>query len=120
MTKKKHASGLGRSLIKQKPTNRLYDAALTSSQQSALHTTEVNDGYDWGRANVASITEQNDLEEFLATAELAGTDFTAEKQNVTVVSTGGGVGRGVLSEQECASLRDLHERHRDLLRIPRR
>ncbi|XP_077511796.1 nucleostemin 3 isoform X2 [Amblyomma americanum] len=113
MTKKKHASGLGRSLIKQKPTNRLYDA-------SALHTTEVNDGYDWGRANVASITEQNDLEEFLATAELAGTDFTAEKQNVTVVSTGGGVGRGVLSEQECASLRDLHERHRDLLRIPRR
>uniref|UniRef100_A0A1E1XFH0 Large subunit GTPase 1 homolog n=1 Tax=Amblyomma aureolatum TaxID=187763 RepID=A0A1E1XFH0_9ACAR len=113
MTKKKHGSGLGRSLIKQKPTSRLYDA-------SALHTTELNDGYDWGRANVASITEQNDLEEFLATAELAGTDFTAEKQNVTVVSMGGGVVHGVLSEQERASLRDLHEMHRDLLRIPRR
>lgn len=113
MAKKKHGSGLGRSLIKKRPTSRLYDA-------SALHTTELNDGYDWGRANVASITEQNDLEEFLATAELAGTDFTAEKQNVTVVSTGGGVMCGVLSEQERASLRDLHERHRDLLRIPRR
>lgn len=112
MTKKKNAGGLGRSLIKQKPTSRLYDS-------SALHTTELNDGYDWARANVASITEQNDLDEFLATAELAGIDFTAEKHNVTVVSTGSVV-RGVLSERERASLRKLHEQHRDLLRVPRR
>lgn len=112
MTKKKNAGGLGRSLIKQKPTSRLYDS-------SALHTTELNDGYDWGRANVASITEQNDLDEFLATAELAGIDFTAEKHNVTVVSTGSVV-RGVLSERERASLRNLHEQHKDLLRVPRR
>ncbi|KAL3186167.1 hypothetical protein MRX96_027902 [Rhipicephalus microplus] len=112
MSKKKHAMSLGRSLIKQKPSSRLYDP-------SALHTTELNDGYDWGRANVTSITEQNDLDEFLATAELAGVDFTAEKQNVTVVSVGSVV-RGVLSEQERASLRRLHERHQDLLRIPRR
>uniref|UniRef100_L7M2P5 Large subunit GTPase 1 homolog n=1 Tax=Rhipicephalus pulchellus TaxID=72859 RepID=L7M2P5_RHIPC len=112
MSKKKHAGSLGRSLIKQKPTSRLYDS-------SALHTTELNDGYDWGRANVTSITEQNDLDEFLATAQLAGVDFTAEKQNVTVVSVGSVV-RGVLSEQERASLHALHERHKDLLRIPRR
>lgn len=112
MSKKKHGGSLGRSLIKQKPTSRLYDS-------SALHTTELNDGYDWGRANVTSITEQNDLDEFLATAELAGVDFTAEKQNVTVVSVGSVV-RGVLSERERANLRTLHERHKDLLRIPRR
>lgn len=112
MTKKKHGGSLGRSLIKQKPTSRLYDS-------SALHTTELNDGYDWGRANVTSITEQNDLDEFLATAELAGVDFTAEKQNVTVVSVGSVV-RGVLSERERANLHDLHEQHKDLLRIPRR
>lgn len=110
MAKKKHGVSLGRSLIKQKPTSRLYDS-------STLHTTELNDGYDWGR--VTSITEQNDLDEFLATAELAGADFTAEKQNVTVVSVGCVV-RGVLSERERANLRDLHERHKDLLRIPRR
>ena len=33
-----------------------------------------------------SITEQSDLSEFLATAELAGTEFTAEKLNVTMIS----------------------------------
>ena len=42
-----------------------------------LHTSELNDGYDWGRLNLQSVTEQNNLEEFLATAELAGTEFTA-------------------------------------------
>lgn len=36
--------------------------------------------------NMKSITEENDLDAFLASAELAGTDFTAERLNVTVVS----------------------------------
>lgn len=44
---------------------------------SQLHTSELNDGYDWGRLNLQSVTEQNSLEEFLATAELAGTEFVA-------------------------------------------
>ncbi|KAF8539248.1 hypothetical protein BDD12DRAFT_924808 [Trichophaea hybrida] len=34
---------------------------------------------DW--VKIRSITEQNDLDEFLATAEMADTDFTAEKMN---------------------------------------
>lgn len=42
-----------------------------------LHTSELNDGYDWGRLNLQSVTEQSNLDEFLATAELAGTEFTA-------------------------------------------
>ncbi|KAG0409833.1 hypothetical protein HPB47_013043 [Ixodes persulcatus] len=112
MGKKKGASGLGRCLIKQKPTSRLYD--------SSLHTTELNDGYDWGRANVTSITEQNDLDAFLATAELAGIDFTAEKQNVKVVHKGDVVSSGVLSDGQKAALKNLHEEHKELLRIPRR
>ncbi|CAN7985078.1 unnamed protein product [Ixodes hexagonus] len=112
MGKKKGGSGLGRCLIKQKPTSRLYD--------SSLHTTELNDGYDWGRANVASITEQNDLEAFLATAELAGIDFTAEKQNATVVHKGDVIFSGLLSESQKAALKDLHEEHKELLRVPRR
>ncbi len=40
-----------------------------------LHTTELEDGYDWGRLNLQSVTEQSQLDEFLATAELAGTEF---------------------------------------------
>lgn len=42
-----------------------------------LHTSELNDGYDWGRLNLQSVTEQSSLDDFLATAELAGTEFTA-------------------------------------------
>ena len=40
-----------------------------------LHTSELNDGYEWGRLNLQSVTEQSTLEDFLATAELAGTEF---------------------------------------------
>lgn len=41
------------------------------------HTSELNDGYDWGRLNLQSVTEQNSMDDFLATAELAGTEFVA-------------------------------------------
>ena len=52
---------------------------------SQLHTSELEDGYDWGRLkNLQSVTEQNQLDDFLATAELAGTEFTAEKLNIEV------------------------------------
>jgi len=42
-----------------------------------LHTTEVDDGLDWNRINLKSVTEENTLDEFLSTAELAGTEFSA-------------------------------------------
>ena len=42
-----------------------------------LHTTELGDGYDWGRLNLRSVTEESTLEDFLRTAELAGTEFQA-------------------------------------------
>lgn len=40
-----------------------------------VHTSDLQDGYDWGRLNLQSVTEQSQLNEFLATAELAGTEF---------------------------------------------
>ena len=42
-----------------------------------MHTSELHDGEDWGRLNMQSVTEQSALDEFLATAELAGTEFIA-------------------------------------------
>jgi large subunit GTPase 1 len=42
-----------------------------------MHTSELPDGTDWNRINFTSVTEQNSLDEFLSTAELAGTDFEA-------------------------------------------
>lgn len=50
---------------------------------SQLHTSELNDGYDWGRLNLQSVTEQSSLDDFLATAELAGTEFVAGKWFIT-------------------------------------
>ena len=57
----------------------LYTCSLLESQ---LHTSELDDGYEWGRLNLNSVTEQNALDEFLATAELAGTEFTAGNMSV--------------------------------------
>ena len=42
-----------------------------------LHTSELDDGMDWSKLNLRSVTEESQLEEFLRTAELAGTEFTA-------------------------------------------
>lgn len=51
-----------------------------------MHTTEVNDGYDWGRLNLQSVTAESSLQEFLSTAELAQREFTAEKLNLKYVT----------------------------------
>lgn len=63
-TAKKDASGLGRALINRraKEHKRIYE--------EALHTTELPSG-------LHSVTQENDLDEFLNTAQLAATDFTA-------------------------------------------
>lgn len=50
-----------------------------------LHTSELNDGYDWGRLNLQSVTEQSSMDDFLATAELAGTEFVAGKRHTHLI-----------------------------------
>ena len=45
--------------------------------RTQLHSSELDDGYDWNKLNLRSVTEENQLDEFLRTAELAGTEFTA-------------------------------------------
>lgn len=73
---------------------------------------------DW--VKIRSITEQNDLDEFLATAELADTDFTAEKMtNIQVIHKDQYNPYLLTSDQEKAALRKqkFHERQ---LTVPRR
>ena len=50
---------------------------IVTSFYLKLHTSELQDGYDWGRLNLQSVTEQNNLDDFLTTAEMAGKEFTA-------------------------------------------
>lgn len=83
-----------------------------------MHTTEIQDGYDWGRLNLQSVTEESSFQEFLRTAELAGTEFQAEKLNITYVNPKSNI--GLLSGAEKAAVEKQHIDKKNLLKIPRR
>lgn len=83
-----------------------------------MHTTEIQDGYDWGRLNLQSVTEESSFQEFLRTAELAGTEFQAEKLNIQFVNPKSNV--GLLSKLERETAEKKHIDKKDLLKIPRR
>lgn len=85
---------------------------------SQLHTTEIQDGYDWGRLNLQSVTEESSFQEFLRTAELAGTEFQAEKLNIQFINPKSTVGLLTKAEREAAERKHIDKK--DLLKIPRR
>ncbi|GAB1603812.1 large subunit GTPase 1 homolog [Argonauta hians] len=105
---------LGRSLIKE----RFAKKKPRGGQKCFIHTSELNDGYEWGRLNLASVTDQSNLEDFLATAELAGTEFAAEKLNVKFIDRA--KDNGLPSAAELKLVKDVQEKNKELLRIPRR
>lgn len=78
----------------------------------------MQDGYDWGRLNLQSVTEESSFQEFLRTAELAGTEFQAEKLNIAFVNPKSSV--GILSATERADAERKHIDKKNLLKIPRR
>ncbi|XP_019578876.2 large subunit GTPase 1 homolog isoform X1 [Rhinolophus sinicus] len=108
------AGSLGRALIRHQ-TQRSRNHRHTDSW---LHTSELNDGYDWGRLNLQSVTEQSSLDDFLATAELAGTEFAAEKLNIKFVLPEART--GLPSFEESQRIKKLHEENKQFLCIPRR
>lgn len=110
---KKNKSDLGRTLIKDR-----FGKRGRKHGNSMLHTTELNDGYDWGRLNLQSVTEESSFQEFLSTAQLAGTEFQAEKLNIQFVNPA--VGVGLLSPEEKLKIEEIHEKFKDVLKIPRR
>ncbi|XP_075014505.1 large subunit GTPase 1 homolog isoform X5 [Calonectris borealis] len=105
---KKRGAGLGRCLQRQRGLER-------RGASSWLHASEV--GGERG-PELRSAAEQSPLEEFLATAELAGTRFVAERLNIQIVSAQSRT--GLLTAQEAQRVRQLHEENRQFLRIPRR
>lgn len=114
---KKNKSNLGRALIKDRFGHN-SNSRKKVNNDSMLHTTEVQDGYDWGRLNLQSVTEESSFQEFLRTAELAGTEFQAEKLNIAFVNPKSNV--GLLSKTEEKLLEKKHFDKKDLLKIPRR
>lgn len=113
--KNRNSSNLGRALIRDRfgPSQR-----SRKGTDSLLHTAEINDGYDWGRLNLQSVTEESSFQEFLSTAELAGTEFQAEKLNIKFVDPKATV--GLLTDEEKRKIRETQEKNKHLVGIPRR
>ncbi|KAI1099603.1 P-loop containing nucleoside triphosphate hydrolase protein [Jackrogersella minutella] len=91
--KSKNAVGLGNTLMndrfgKGKGSDRKKGTAVTRINHSTGEEYITNDRKEAAWVKMRSVTEQGALDEFLATAELAGTDFTAEKMNnVKIIHT---------------------------------
>lgn len=67
-----------------------------------------------------SVTEQGALDDFLATAELAGTDFTAEKMNNVKIIHKDQKNPFLLSAAEERNVAKRHRENKDRLTVPRR
>ncbi|KAF9020316.1 P-loop containing nucleoside triphosphate hydrolase protein [Hymenopellis radicata] len=104
-------SGLGRAIINKK----IKDAR--KMEESGLYVTDVDP-----TSRLKSITQERDLDEFLNTAELAGTEFTAERRNVKIIqqSAGAPTNPYVLNDQEEKKTLKRHQENKQKLRVPRR
>ncbi|KAI0271431.1 P-loop containing nucleoside triphosphate hydrolase protein [Gloeopeniophorella convolvens] len=109
--KNPNPSGLGRAIINR----RAKDARRT--QESGMYTTDLDSA-----SRLQSVTQERDLDEFLNTAQLAGTEFTAERRNVKIIQASASVTHNpyLLSEQEEKSTLQKHRENRKRLRVPRR
>ncbi|KAJ3292675.1 hypothetical protein HK104_005116 [Borealophlyctis nickersoniae] len=110
----KKKTGLGKALMR----SRFTPNAHHNPDGSIRHTTELEDSaVTWMR--MQSVTDENDLDAFLNTAELAGTEFTAERMNIKVV-TDTYVNPFLLTPEKEQETLQKHEEHKHLLTIPRR
>ncbi|KAI9243151.1 hypothetical protein BDA99DRAFT_530828 [Phascolomyces articulosus] len=109
---KKQQSSLGRAVIK----SRFQGQRAIKVDEGKLHTTDTEEP-KW--VKMQSITQENDLEAFLSTAALAGTEFTAEKLNVRVVQDSY-KNPFLLTEEEEMNTIAKHVENIDKLTVPRR
>ncbi|XP_046820586.1 large subunit GTPase 1 homolog [Vespa crabro] len=116
MGKKTKGQNLGKSLIRDRFSS--TTARKFRGDVSKLHSENVNDGYDWACLNLQSVTEESSFEEFLSTADLAGTEFNAEKLNIKFVNLHGLP--GLLTKDEKKKVLEAHEKNKGYLKIPRR
>ncbi|KKZ60498.1 hypothetical protein EMCG_04862 [[Emmonsia] crescens] len=126
--KSKNAVGLGNSLMNdrfgkgkgadRKKVSHNAAAVRRTGPSGETYITNPNEEASW--VKMRSITEQGALDEFLSTAELAGTDFTAEKlNNVKIIHTDQKNPYLLSAVDERAAVKK-HQRNRGRLTVPRR
>ncbi|XP_065842753.1 large subunit GTPase 1 homolog isoform X2 [Oscarella lobularis] len=109
--KSKKSAGLGRQLIKDR------HKGIKKSDGSWLHTSDLkeSEGPAYG---LTSVTEESSLDSFLRTAQMAGTEFIAEKLDVTVVT--GSRTDGLPTREEAIAIASAQEENKEFMTIPRR
>ncbi|KAG5942970.1 hypothetical protein E4U53_007127 [Claviceps sorghi] len=125
LAKSKKSVGLGNALMndrfgKGKGADRKKTAAITRTNHATGEQYLVNEKQDAAWVKMRSVTEQGALDEFLATAELAGTDFTAEKMNNVKIIHTDQKNPYLLSANEERAVLGRHREHRNRLTVPRR
>lgn len=127
LAKSKNSVGLGNSLMndrfgKGKASNQKKsshnNAIARKNMQGETYITNAAEEASW--VKMRSITEQAALDEFLSTAELAGTDFTAEKINNVKIIHADQKNPYLLSASEVKSKLQKHQQNKGRLTVPRR
>lgn len=129
LPKSKNTVGLGNSLMndrfgKGKGSDRKKVSSAPGSVVRINHATGesyvTNSAKEADWVKMRSITEQNAMDEFLSTAELAGTDFTAEKSNNVKIIHTDQRNPYLLSATEERGVRRKHAQNKEKLTVPRR
>ncbi|KAF1346491.1 hypothetical protein BDV97DRAFT_357169 [Delphinella strobiligena] len=130
LAKSKTAVGLGNALMndrfgKGKKSN-MHKGGTSGTGAIARVNKETGETYvtnnkrDAAYMKMRSVTEQGALDEFLSTAELAGTDFTAEKLNNVKIIHKDQRNPFLLSAAEQRTVARKHDKNRERLTVPRR
>ncbi|KAF2666267.1 P-loop containing nucleoside triphosphate hydrolase protein [Microthyrium microscopicum] len=124
LPKSKNSVGLGNSLMndrfgKNKSSNMHRGNAIhRTNQLGEKYVTNEKQEAAW--VKMRSVTEQGALDEFLNTAELAGTDFTAEKMNNVKIVHVDQKNPYLLSAAEERATKKRHKDNHNRLTVPRR
>ncbi|KIX09969.1 uncharacterized protein Z518_01050 [Rhinocladiella mackenziei CBS 650.93] len=127
LPKSKTSVGLGNSLMNDRFGKGKGADRKKVSQQGVVRTDRTtgqsyvtNAAKEASWVKMRSVTEQGALDEFLSTAELAGTDFTAEKMNNVKIIHSDQRNPYLLSAAEERGARRKHAQNRERLTVPRR
>ncbi|KAF1850878.1 nucleolar GTP-binding protein 2 [Cucurbitaria berberidis CBS 394.84] len=127
LAKSKKSVGLGNSLMNDRfGKGKGADMRRGNFQQGIERTGQNGEKYITNEKKEASwvkmrsVTEQGALDDFLSTAELAGTDFTAEKMNNVKIIHKDQRNPYLLSMAEERSITKKHRENKNRLTVPRR
>ncbi|KAJ4308694.1 hypothetical protein N0V94_009246 [Neodidymelliopsis sp. IMI 364377] len=127
LAKSKKAVGLGNSLMNDRfgkgkgadmRRGNFQGGIERTGQNGERYITNEKKEASW--VKMRSVTEQGDLDEFLSTAELAGTDFTAEKMNNVKIIHKDQKNPYLLSANEERNIVKRQRENKDKLTVPRR